>query len=444
MTSHRVTVVKTGLALAAFCAVVFLSLLSVNAGTLEDLYKGINDKKAEIAKLEEQARQYRAEIVVSQEKGKTLKGELARIDASIRQLRGDIAVTEGKVSRTVLEIQALALEIAKKQASIASLQAGLADAVRTLAHKEQEPFIIATFVRGRPLSDFFSALDALTQLKHGMLATVGTLHTTRADLQKERAQADEKRAALEDLQSSLAARKKIQETTQVDKKIVLAETRNQEQRYQQLLVAREKQKAALEDEVTKIEEQIKFTLDASSIPTQGRGVLGYPLPSVSLTSCGTTGAKAENCLTQHFGYTEFARTGGYGGIYGHNGVDFRAAIGTPVLSSESGVIAGVGDTDVGCRGASYGKWVLIRHDNHLATIYAHLSSINTSTGARVVRGTVIGYSGATGYATGPHLHFGLYAAEAVQIQTIQSKVCGRPMTLPIAPVNGYLDPERYL
>ncbi len=436
-------IARISLTAAAFCAVVFLPFVFSHAETLDDLYKGINDKKAEIAKLEEQARQYRAEITVSQEKGKTLKGELARIDTTIRQLRGDIAVTESKVSRTVLEIRALALEINKKQASIENLQAGLADAVRTLAHKEQEP-LVATLARGRPLSDFFGALDALTQVKHGMLVTVGALHVARADLQTERTQAEEKRAALEDLQNSLTARKKIQEATQADKKTVLAETKNQEQRYQQLLAAREKQKAALEDEVTKIEEQIKFTLDAASIPTQGKGVLGYPLPDVSLASCGTAGVRAENCLTQHFGYTEFARAGGYGGIHGHNGVDFRAVIGTPALSAESGTIVGVGDTDVGCRGASYGKWVLIRYDNHLATIYAHLSSINTSTGARVVRGTVIGYSGATGYATGPHLHFGLYAAEAVQIQTIQSKVCGRSMTLPIAPVNGYLDPERYL
>lgn len=442
MISRSAAVLKVGLALTAFCAVVFLPLLFSHAETLDDLYKGINDKKAEIAKLEEQARQYRTEIAMSQEKGKTLKGELARIDASVRQLRADIAVTEGKVSRTVLEIQALALEINKKRTSIARLQAGLADAVRTLAHKEREP-LVAALARGRALSDFFGALDALAQVEHGMLTTVSMLHAVRANLQTERIRAEEKRATLEDLQNTLATRKKIQEVTQADKKVVLAETKNQEQRYQQLLASRKKQKAALEEEVTKIEEQIKFTLDASSIPTQGRGVLGYPLPNVSLTSCGA-GAKAENCLTQHFGYTEFARAGGYGGIYGHNGVDFRSVIGTPVLSAESGTVLGVGDTDVGCRGASYGKWILVRYDNHLATIYAHLSSINIVAGTRVTRGTVIGYSGVTGYATGPHLHFGLYAAEAVQIQTIQSKVCGRSMTLPIAPVNGYLDPEHYL
>ncbi|MBI3273871.1 MAG: M23 family metallopeptidase, partial [Candidatus Colwellbacteria bacterium] len=151
-----------------------------------------------------------------------------------------------------------------------------------------------------------------------------------------------------------------------------------------------------------------------------------------------------------FGYTSFAAAGGYGGKRGHNGIDFRGDTGTPVFSAERGIVEAVGDTDIGCRGASYGKWVLIRHPNNLSTLYAHLSAIIADSGEKVARGDRIGLSGKSGYATGPHLHFGVFAAQAVEIKTIVSRVCGRNMTLPVAGsdpvsgVGGYLNPLDYL
>ena len=135
--------------------------------------------------------------------------------------------------------------------------------------------------------------------------------------------------------------------------------------------------------------------------------------------------------------------GGYAGK-GHNGIDIRASNGTEILSAESGTVRGVGDTDEVCRRASYGKWILIDHGNNLTTLYAHLSLVKVLPGQAVSRGELIGYSGNSGYATGPHLHFSVFAHEAVEIGNLKSKVCGRIMTLPLSPFNGYLDPLNYL
>ena len=125
--------------------------------------------------------------------------------------------------------------------------------------------------------------------------------------------------------------------------------------------------------------------------------------------------------------------------YGHNGVDFRASIGTPVKAALTGVVKGIGDTDQVCPGASYGRWILLEHFNGLSTLYAHLSLIKISEREPVATGAVIGYSGATGYATGPHLHFTVYATQGVQVANRQSKVCGGTYRMPIADPKAYLN-----
>ena len=83
----------------------------------------------------------------------------------------------------------------------------------------------------------------------------------------------------------------------------------------------------------------------------------------------------------------------------HAGVDFHAPTGTPVHAAASGIVAAAQYM----RG--YGNTVMIAHGSDLSTVYGHLSRIYVHSGERVAQGQVIAASGATGLATGPHLHF---------------------------------------
>ena len=152
-------------------------------------------------------------------------------------------------------------------------------------------------------------------------------------------------------------------------------------------------------------------------------------------------------VTQYFGNTEFAKSGAYSGK-GHNGVDFRAAIGTPVKAALSGTVEGTGNTDAvrGCY--SYGKWVLVKHSNGLTSLYAHLSEISASRGEEVRTGEIIGYSGNTGYSTGPHLHFTVYASNGVRVmklgESTGKKTPCANAEIPVSPLGAYLNPMDYL
>ena len=89
----------------------------------------------------------------------------------------------------------------------------------------------------------------------------------------------------------------------------------------------------------------------------------------------------------------------------HSGIDLAAAAGTPIHAPAAGVVV-----EAGWRGA-YGRYLRIRHDATFETAYGHLSAyaFGIGVGTRIARGEVIGYVGATGRATGAHLHYEVLA-----------------------------------
>ena len=83
----------------------------------------------------------------------------------------------------------------------------------------------------------------------------------------------------------------------------------------------------------------------------------------------------------------------------HNGVDYAAPTGTPALAVGDGIVDKVGWQN------GLGNMVEIRHGADKSTVYGHLSQITVRKGQHLAQGQQVGLVGATGWATGPHLHF---------------------------------------
>ncbi|MFW5791221.1 MAG: peptidoglycan DD-metalloendopeptidase family protein [Desulfohalobiaceae bacterium] len=104
----------------------------------------------------------------------------------------------------------------------------------------------------------------------------------------------------------------------------------------------------------------------------------------------------------------------------HQAIDYAAPTGTPIKTVGDGVVSEMGYTKAA------GRYVKIRHNSVYETVYNHMSRYASSTkkGARVTQGQVIGYVGATGYATGPHLDFRMKKnGQYVNPLTIESPSC---------------------
>ncbi len=96
----------------------------------------------------------------------------------------------------------------------------------------------------------------------------------------------------------------------------------------------------------------------------------------------------------------------------HSGTDFRASVGTPIISSNDGVVVLVKDRFYS------GGTVIIDHGQGIYTCYYHMSKLDAKVGASVKKGEVIGLSGQSGRVTGPHLHFSVRVG-GVQVDPLQ-------------------------
>jgi septal ring factor EnvC (AmiA/AmiB activator) len=83
----------------------------------------------------------------------------------------------------------------------------------------------------------------------------------------------------------------------------------------------------------------------------------------------------------------------------HSGMDIRAERGTPIYAPAAGTVVHSGPAQ------DYGTTIVLDHGQEIRTLYGHLSKLNVQPGQRVVRGTLIGYTGNTGRSSGPHLHY---------------------------------------
>ncbi len=396
------------------------------AQTVEELNDKINQRNKDIQALEKEISSYQSQLVGLGKQKTSLSGAIQELDINRKKLGADIVVTQKKIENTNYKIEELGSQIGDKEDSISNHKDAIIIGLKKTNEFELDslPEIILS---ENTFTDMWNDIDNIASVQESVEKKIAELKIVRNDLENTKQATTTARDELVLLKSKLADQKKIVDQNAFEKTKLLTETKNSETTYQKLLANKLAKKQAFEKEVNDYESQLKYILDPSKLP--GKGTLSWPLENIY--------------ITQYFGKTEAGKRLYANGT--HNGVDFRASVGTPVMAMSDGVVAGTGDTDKQCAGVSFGRFVLIKYNNGLASTFGHLSLIKVGTGDKVRRGQVVGYSGNTGYSTGPHLHVSLYARDAVEVKTLPSKSCpGRVLTQPISPINAYLDPLYYL
>jgi murein DD-endopeptidase MepM/ murein hydrolase activator NlpD len=429
---------KTVLYFLMFCLVIVTSLslrsFVVSAQSIDELEQQIQDKATEREDLEEQAQRIRIELTqVGAEKG-SLTRELNRINAEKKDLENTISKTQNEISLLDLTINKNSQEITRYTSDIVSYSETIAALLRGINQYNNLTVLEIISSRGQ-LSDIFQLRDGYTQLQKPLIQITNDLNKKKISLRETSYELEIQQYELSEEKEILDDQRSIVELQEDEKNKVLDATEEKESTAQRNLISTLATISALDKEIRDFESKLEFALNPSSIPQRGSAVFDWPLDQV--------------LITQRFGRTVSSERLYVSGS--HSGMDFRAAVGTPVYAVADGIVKGVGNTDDQCFRASFGRWIFIDHDIGLSTTSAHLSSFKVKEGQRVRKGDVIGYSGNTGRSTAPHLHLTVYATKGVdggqgaRITNRPSSACpGTDYRMPLAPTAAYLDPIDFL
>lgn len=412
-----------------FVALFVLSFFAF-AENVEEIKSKINSSQSEIQKIEAEIRKYEKELQAVSKKKKTLKNALYEIDLSRKKLSRQITLTENKIADLEKKIEELKGGVKAKEQKIKENKELLAKMLRVASMYEERS--LAEILLSNNFAKMLLEMENIKKLQSLINKQNEELRTKKKELQNAAQELEEAKKELAKEKSKLLTQKHSLDIARREQSKLIAQTKNKEANYQKILAEKKRAKEEFEAQMRELESKLKFILDPNALPSKGSRVFRWPLDKV--------------WITQYFGNTKFAQSGAYNGK-GHNGIDLGATIGTPVKAVLSGTVVETGNTDAypGCY--SYGKWVLIKHGNGLATLYAHLSEIKVRAGQRVQTGQVIAYSGNTGYSTGPHLHFTVYVADAVKVVPLgeyrKTYYCAKAR-VPVAPLNAYMNPLDYL
>jgi murein DD-endopeptidase MepM/ murein hydrolase activator NlpD len=397
----------------------YLILYTVSlAAAPQELRDNIDKKTQELLDVTDKIKETQKNLEATQEQSRTLESEIKKIDKNVEQVNLSIRSSEIIVSKLGLEIDSLQYDITDAENDIIAKREAIVEILKKLQQNDGEtPLII--FLKNKTLSESVSELQNLANLNGGLSTEIESLKNTKIILADKMQETADKKQATETENLNLKNKQVILSETKKERQTILTQTKGQEKIYQSSLTELEKKQAAIAAEIEDMDEELRLKIDPSALPTKRPGVLAWPVSGP---------------LTQGYGATKFAIYG-YRGKW-HNGIDLGVPIGTPIVAAEKGTVVATGNTDNYCYRGAYGKFIVIEHENNLTTLYAHLSLPIVKKGDIVARGQLIGYSGKTGYATGPHLHFTVYASLTFRMGASNS--CG------LIPYGGDINPLDYL
>ncbi len=392
-------------------------------GTVDGLKSTIQEKAQELQKINDEISKVETNLNNSKSKEVGIKKDISRLGANIQQLNLKVRAGEVTVETLRLELKDLSLSIGDIEEGIKSKRSAVASSLRLVQQKDSEN-IIMTILKNASLAASVAEAQNIMDLNDGLSLEISSLKSLQDELGEKLTTVDSKKQQIEKETLNAKYNKTLIEEQKTDREKLLNLTKAEQSVYAKRLEQLETEQEKITQVMEELEYKLRSTFDPSLLPLKRAGVLSYPISNPR--------------LTQDYGATSFAQQA-YKSKF-HNGLDFAAPIGTPIYAAEDGDVYAVHNNDTGTlrwQKFQYGKYIIIKHDNNLATLYAHLSNQIVSADQKVKRGDIIGYSGNTGYTTGPHIHFTVFWAPSIQLKSI-------PPARGLVPVGVTIDPGDYL
>lgn len=394
---------------ALFCAGIFFVFFTTitNAASLS-----LEDRlKATVAQLKV-AKQI---LALKQQQGATLADQIKLLEAQAAKLELEIEINTRKIGDLQGSMAFLSSRIAEKESVINSQRQMLSELIQ-MYYSDYSGGIATLALSSDETTSYLNQESWTAQMNDKISDLLDSVKTIRESLAGERATLEEKKKIADELHAQLTSRNDYLENTKDNKEYLLTKTQAEVTKYDNLVDQLQRQREEIENEIEELESGKVDQL--SDMPSFKKGLLAYPLKKFT--------------ISQGYGKTRFSKTAYKSGK--HNGIDFAAPTGTPLYAAGDGKVIGTGNLGK----YAYGRWVAIDHGNGIITLYGHMNSISVSKGKQVKQGDKIGSVGSTGYSTGPHVHFTVFASKSYEV--VSSKTVKGLMI----PIGATVNPNVYL
>lgn len=391
--------------LATFISLAFAYPTSAESeNSLQSQLDSINKKIKSYDSLVNQTQQQRAtlanEIKSLEANAAVLKQKINDNNQQIQSLDGEVVVMEGKIS--------------EKERLILAQKDLLKELMRSYyENNERTKFqlLLSSEESNRLLNQNTWTAETGDKIKE----LLDTMQAVKEDLASENDKLRRKKNDADSLRLQLEQRSGYLDSTKHSKEYLVEKTQEQEKKYNNIIDDLEEKRNEIEDELNALDAAKASQLDLSKLPAFNKSTLYFPV--------------ANPRISQKYGKATWTKYYSF-----HNGIDFADKIGTPIIAAGNGKVLATGNNGK----YAYGKWIAIDHGNGLVTLYGHLSSQKVSKGNSVKRGDVIGLMGSTGYSTGSHVHFTVFAKNSFDIVP-STKVSGLML-----PTGAHVNPNNYL
>ena len=320
----------------------------------------------------------------------SLEGQVGSVATKLSALQADLALRQRRLDKLsqLFTLQTIRLDYLRSEYTLAvqRLDRRLVD-----IYKQDEPSTVDVLLAARSFQDVLDQLDYLNAIAAQDKHVAVEVGTAKRNVIVARAKTKVVRAGVQHQQWLTAARE--QQVAQLRLNLLakrgsLAGARLLRSHALAATKAREQAAVRESQAIEAASQALAAKIRASEAASSGSSTSASSTPATP--SAAGLIWPVSGPITSPFG----PRWGGF-----HPGIDIGIPEGTPIHAAAAGTVIWCGWE------SGYGNLVVLDHHNGIATAYGHQSRIAVSCGQDVAQGDVIGYSGCTGFCTGPHLHF---------------------------------------
>lgn len=375
---------------------VFSSAFTAQAKTssqskLDKINQNIKEAQKELDSLDDQVADKKAYSDALMKKIDLLQDKLDALESNRDDLQNEIDAVQKRIDETQAEINKAEKEIEKKEQEFDGVYEEYCQRLRAM-YISGNVSMLEVLLESGDISSILTRAEMVKSVSEQDSATLDDLMTKMEEINKEREELANNKIQLGKDKDSLNSRKqelqksideynssKAELNAEVEEcNAALASLDDKRSEVKETIDTNQEQKRQIEAEINNALSGSGSNKPGSDNYNPGTGQLAYPTSYRQISA----------------GYPNYSN-----GSY-HGGVDWPCPTGTAVHASDSGVVVIAKKLTY-----SYGQYILIDHGNGLSTLYAHNSSLVVGVGDKVSKGQIIAYSGESGNATGPHVHF---------------------------------------